>query len=80
MLLLYRQFEDNISGWSVAKLKIIQSFRVGIFKNENIDHWVKETCAITSTQVTYETDLIFLLCDSTMSSALGFVFMYFFVI
>ena len=37
---------------------IILSFTFGTSKNKNIDHRVKETCAIISTQVTYETDLI----------------------
>ena len=33
----------------------ILSFRFGTSKNKTIDHGVKETCAIMSTQVTYET-------------------------
>ena len=60
-------------GWSVQKIIIIiiiLSFRVGISKN--IDHQVKETCAIVLTQVTYETDYISLLSDSTVSSAANF--------
>ena len=60
-------------GWSVQKIIIIiiiLSFRVGISKN--IDHQVKETCAIVLTQVTYETDHISLICDSTVSSAANF--------
>ena len=50
-------------------------------KNKNVDHRIKETCAIKAIQVTYETNYISLLCDSTMSNALFFVFfMYFNVI
>ena len=41
-------------------------------KNKNIDHRVKETCE----QVPYETDHIFVLCHSTMSSALNFCFLW----
>ena len=33
----------------------ILSFRFSTSKNKTIDHGVKETCAIMSTQVTYET-------------------------
>ena len=35
-----------ISGWSVSKIiiVIILSFRVGTYKNKNIDHQGKETC------------------------------------
>ena len=40
------------------------SLRIGTSKNKNIDHWVKETCAIMSTQVAYETDHHSLFCDS----------------
>ena len=40
-----------------------------------IDHRVKETYAIMSTEVTYETDHISLLCDSAMSSAPNFCFL-----
>ena len=53
---------------------IILSFRVRTSKNKNIDHGVKETCAIMSTQVTYEIDHVSLLHDSTISSALNFCF------
>ena len=64
-----------ISGQLVGKiLIIILSFRVGTSKN-NIDHQVNETCAIISIQVTYETDHIPLLHDSTMSDALSFCFL-----
>ena len=67
-----------ISGGSVDKIIIIiVSFRVGKFKNKNIDHRVKETCAIMSTQVTYETDHIYILCHSTMSSALLFFYVFY---
>ena len=47
-------------------------------KNKNIDHRVKEICAVISTQVTYETDQIYVLCCSTMSSALNFCFYVFY--
>ena len=51
-----------MSGWSVCKIiMIILSFQVGTSKNKNIDHRVKKTCAIMSTQVRYETDHISLL-------------------
>ena len=50
------------------------SFRVDTSKNKNIDHGVKETFAIMSTQVTYEIDHVVLLRDSTISSALNFCF------
>ena len=55
---------------------IIPSFRIGISKNKNIIYEVKETCAIMSTQVTYETNHISLLCDSTTLSAPTFCFYY----
>ena len=47
-----------MSGRLVDKIIMILSFRVGISKNNSIDHRVKETCAIMSTQVTCETDNI----------------------
>ena len=53
------------------------SFRVSTPKIKNIDHRVKGTCATDSTQVTYETDNIYLLRDSTMSSALNFCCVFF---
>ena len=56
---------------------IILNFRVDTSKNKNID-LVKETCAIRSTQVTHETDHVSLLQDSTISSALIFVFYVFY--
>ena len=40
---------------------IILSFGVGTSKNKNINHGVKETCAIMSTQLTCEIDHISLL-------------------
>ena len=44
-----------ISGWPVGKIIIIiLSFRVGTSKNKKINHGVRETCAIMSTQVMYE--------------------------
>ena len=65
-----------ILGWSVGIIIIIiLSFRVGIFKNKYFDHQIKETCAIMSTQVTYEIDHVSLLKDSTISSALNFCFL-----
>ena len=45
---------------------------VGISKNKNVDHWVKESCAVMSTQVTYKTGHISALCHLTMPSALIF--------
>ena len=46
-------------GWLVSKIIIIiLSFRISISKNKNINHGVKQTCAIMSAQVTYETDHI----------------------
>ena len=48
-------------GRSASKIIIILSFWVGTSKNKNIDHRVKETCAIMSTQVTCQTDHIPLL-------------------
>ena len=44
-------------------------------KNKNADYQVKETCAIRSIKVTYETNHIFLFRDSTMSNALNFCFL-----
>ena len=44
-------------------------------KKKNADHQVKETCAIMSIQVTYETNHISLLHDSTMLNALDFCFL-----
>ena len=46
----------------------------------NIDHRVKEKCAIMSIQVTYESDHIFLLRNSTMSNALNFCFLMYFIV
>ena len=45
-------------GRSVGKIIIIitLSFRVGTSENKNIDHRVKESYAIMSTQITCETD------------------------
>ena len=57
-LLLCEQSRD----WSVDKMiTLILSFRVGISKNKNIDHGVKETCAIMATTVTQEIGHISLL-------------------
>ena len=67
---------------SVGKIIIIVflSFRVSTLKIKNDDHRVKRTCATDSRQVTYETDNIYLLRDSTMSNALKFFFLYFILI
>ena len=57
-------------GWSVGKIiKTILSLRVGTSKNKNIDHQGRKSCD-------YESDLIFLLRDSPMSSVLDFRFSY----
>ena len=61
-------------GQLVGKITIL-SFRVGMSKNKNIDHQVKETFAIISTQVTYEINHISLLCDSVMSHTSNFCFL-----
>ena len=67
--------QENYFG-SVGKIIVINlSFWVDTSKNGNIDHRVKETCAIISTQVTYEIDHISLFQDSTISSALNFCFL-----
>ena len=81
VFLRYRQlnfllYGRIILGQSVSKITIIiLSFRVSTSKNKNADHRVEETCAIWSIQVTYETDQISLLRDSTMSNALNFCFL-----
>ena len=60
-----------MSGRSVGKIKIIMlSFRVGTSKNKNVDHRVKETYAVMSTQVTCEVNHVSTR-DSTMSNALN---------
>ena len=70
-----RAVERIISGRLLGKIIIkILSFKGGISKNKNIDHRVKETCAIMSAQVTYETDHFSVLRHSTMSGALNFCF------
>ena len=62
-------------GGSIGKiLIIILSFGVGTSKNKNTDHRVKETDDGMSIQVTHETDLIYLLRDSTMSNPLNYCF------
>ena len=64
-------------GWSFGKiLIIILSLRVGTSKNKNTEHCVKETCAIMSMQVIYETNHTSLLGDSTMPNAINFCFFY----
>ena len=60
-----------MSGWSVGKITIIISFRVGTFKNKNIDYGVENTGAIMLAQVTYKIDHVSLLQDSTISSVLN---------
>ena len=70
--------QENFLGWLFGKIIIvILSF---ISKNKNIDHQVKETCAIMSAQVTNEINHISLLCDSAMSGAPNFFNIYFIVI
>ena len=50
LIFVVRAVGKIISGRSVAKIIIIiLSFGVVTSKNKNIDHRVKETCAITST-------------------------------
>ena len=71
--LLYRQSGELFLGQLVDKIiTLIPSFMVGTSKNKNIDYQVKKTCATMLTKVTYETDHIPLLCDSTISSAPNF--------
>ena len=66
---------ENYFGQSVGKiLIIILSFRFSTSKNKNTDHRVKETCATVSIKVTYETDRMLLLRDSTMSDVLNLCF------
>ena len=65
-------------GRSISKIIIILSFRISISKNKNIDHGVKQSCAIISTQVTYELNHISVLGHSTISSALNFCFYVFY--
>ena len=48
-------------------------------ENKNIDHGVKETCAM-ATKVTYEIDHNCLLRDSTILSALNFCFLMHFIV
>ena len=65
-------------GWSAGRSAskiIILSFRVSTSNNENTDHQVKETCAIRSMHVTYETDHISLLRDSTVSNVRNVCFL-----
>ena len=65
-----------ILGQLVGKILIaILSFRVGMSKNKNTDHRINGTCAIMSIQVTYKTNHVSLLCDSTLSNALNFCFL-----
>ena len=68
-------------GWLVSKIMIIiLSFRVSTSENKNIDHGVKETWAIISTQVTYETEHMSLLFDSAVSGAPNFCFLFLYFI
>ena len=79
--LLYGQPGELIRvGRSVKIIIIILSFRVGTFENKNNDHRVREICTILSTQVTYETDHISFLCDSTKSSAPNLCFFMYFIV
>ena len=81
LIFCLRAVGRTCSGRSFGKIIIIiLSFKVGISKYKNINHRVKETCAIMPTQVTYETDHISLLCDSTMSSASNFCFFMYFIV
>ena len=52
---------------------IIIKFRVGAYKDKNIDNQVKETCSIKPTEFTYKsyTTYISLFCDVTISTALN---------
>ena len=61
--------------WSVGGQNNNPKFQGQQSKNRNIDHQGEKTCAIMSTKVTYETNLIYLLPDSIMSSALNFCFL-----
>ena len=66
-----------MSGWSVGKVTIIfLSFTVGTSKNKSTHDGVKETCAIMSTQVTYEIDHVSLIQDSTIRRALNSCFLF----
>ena len=65
-------------GQSVDRIIIILNFVVGISKNKSIDHRIKETCTIMSTQIAYEIHHISVLCHSTMSGELNFLFFYVF--
>ena len=58
-----------ISGCSVDKIIIILSVRVGVYKNTNIGHRGKEACANKSKHISFP-------CDSTVSNALNFCFLY----
>ena len=79
--LLYGQPGELIRvSRSVKIIIIILSFRVGTFENKNNDHRVREICTILSTQVTYETDHISFLCDSTKSSAPNLCFFMYFIV
>ena len=51
---------------------------VSTSKNKNTDHRLKEICAIMSIKITYKTDHISLLHDSTMQNALNFGFYVFY--
>ena len=66
-----------ILGWSVGQQNNNNLNFQGrhTSKNKNIDHGVKDTCAIMSTQVTYKINHVSLLQDSPISSALNFCFL-----
>ena len=62
--------------WSVSKIAIINlSFNVSTSKNKSIDYQSKETCAIISTQVTYERDHISVLREFSVECS-KFLFFY----
>ena len=68
-----------VSSHLIGKIiKLFRSFRVSTSKKKNDDHQVKESSAIRSIQIIYETNLISLLRGSTMSNALNFCFFYVF--
>ena len=72
--MLYVQSEELYQvGRCVGKIIAILSFRVHTSENKNIDHWGKETFAIMSRQVTYDTDHFPLLRDSLMPNELIFL-------
>ena len=61
LIIFVRAVSRIMLGWLVNKIEIILSFWVSKSKNKNMDHWVKDICAIVSSKVTCETDQISLL-------------------